>query len=484
MCVELPASSPAGASVLEHHAGPTRAGVYVEPSLGPKAAKRMRRDPRFNAPTTGSSYAQPLFLDGGGTRGLVFVATEQNWVYAFDASTGVLFWKNRVGTPVPLRSLPCGNIDPLGITGTPVIDLASRAILFDAMTTPDGGTTKRHLVFGLSIDDGGVRPGYPVDVAARLADVGITFDPAIQNQRGALTILDGILYVPYGGHNGDCADYRGWVVGVPLAQPSPLQAWSTTARGGGAWAPGGVASDGSAIWVATGNTFGASVWSGGEAIVRLAPGPVFSGLPADYFAPPDWQMLDAGDVDIGGSGPVLFDVPGSLPSALAIALGKNGMAYLLDRANLGGVGPGVASAQVAGNEIINAAAAYRTPTGTYVVFKGAGLACPNGPGDLTAIAIDAGSPPAIRTAWCARQRGEGSPMVTTTDGHADALVWSVGAEGDGRLHGFDGSTGTTVFAGGRPRDAMAGVKRFVTPIAAKGRIYVAGTSALYAFAPR
>src|SRR5581483_6553251 len=213
-------------------------------------------------------------------------------------------------------------------------------------------------------------------------------------------------------------------------------------------------------------------------------GPAFSGLPADYFAPPDWRMLDAGDVDIGGSGPVLFDVAGSVPSALAIALGKNGKAYLLDRASLGGVGLGVASARVASDEIINAAAAYRTPSGTYVAFKGAGTGCRNGPGDLAAIAIDPGSPPAIRPAWCARQNGAGSPMVTTTDGASNAIVWSVGAEGDERLHGFDGATGATVFAGGRRRDAMAGVARYVTPIAAKGRIYVGGTSALYAFAPR
>ena len=470
--------------MLEHHAGPTRAGVYVEPSLDPKTAARMRRDRRFKAPATGASYAQPLFLDGGGTRDLVVVATEENWVYAFDAATGVLFWKNRVGTPVPLRELPCGNIDPLGITGTPAVDPASRTIFLDAMTTPDGGTTKRHLVFGLSVDDGSVRPGYPVDVAARLADAGMAFDSAVQNERGALTILGDTLYVPYGGHFGDCGNYRGWVVGVPLAQPAPLRAWATAARGGGAWAPGGVASDGSAVWVATGNTFGASAWSGGEAVIRLAPGPAFSGLPADYFAPPDWRMLDAGDVDIGGSGPVLFDVAGSVPSALAIALGKNGKAYLLDRASLGGVGLGVASARVASDEIINAAAAYRTPSGTYVAFKGAGTGCRNGPGDLAAIAIDPGSPPAIRPAWCARQNGAGSPMVTTTDGASNAIVWSVGAEGDERLHGFDGATGATVFAGGRRRDAMAGVARYVTPIAAKGRIYVGGTSALYAFAPR
>jgi hypothetical protein len=75
---------------------------------------------------------------------------------------------------VPLAKLPCGNIDPLGVTGTPVIDPTSRTLFVDAMTTPDGGTTKHHLVFGLSTDDGSVRSSYPVDVEARLAATGIS----------------------------------------------------------------------------------------------------------------------------------------------------------------------------------------------------------------------------------------------------------------------------------------------------------------------
>src|SRR5581483_12069694 len=139
---------------------------------------------------------------------------------------------------------------------------------------------------------------------------------------------------------------------------------------------------------------------------------------------------------------------------------------------------------VASDAIITAATAYTTGTGAYVAFKGQGTRCPNGSGDLAAIRIGAAAPPTIATAWCADQHGLGSPMATTVDGHAEAIVWSVGAEGDERLHGFDGETGATVFAGGRRRDAMAGVARYVTPIAAKGRIYVGGTSALYAFAPR
>jgi outer membrane protein assembly factor BamB len=472
-----------GTSVLQHHRNATRDGVYVDPAFTHQAAAAMHRDPTFTAITQGAAYAQPLYVDGGAAGGdRVVIATEENWVYALDAATGAAVWATPLAPPVPLRNLPCGDIDPLGVTGTPVIDAASRTLFLDAMTTPDGGTTKRHLLYALSVDDGSLRAGFPLDVAAALARLGLTFEADVQGQRGALAVVGGTLYVPYGGLTGDCGAYHGWVLAVPLTNPTALTAWRTAAPAGGVWAPGGVASDGTALYVATGNTAGATTWGGGEAVIRLAPGAVFSGQPADYFAPPDWWTLDQSDQDVGSSGVVLFDVPGASPAQLAVALGKNGKAYLLDRGNLGGIGNGVATVPVASSEIITAPAVYTTGTGTYVVFKGPGAACPGAPGDLTAIAIGAAAPPTITTAWCASQQGTGSPMVTTLDGHSGAIVWGVGAEGDERLHGFDGDTGAVLFAGGAAGDDMpAGVSRFATPIAAKGRIFVAATNTVYAF---
>ena len=473
------------ASVLQYHRDLARDGVYVEGTLTSAAAATLYRDPTFTASTQGATYAQPLYLDGARSgRDLILVATEENRVYALDASSGAAVWSRQLAAPVPLSALPCGNIDPLGITGTPVIDPASRTVFLDAMTTPDGGTTKRHLVFGLSVDDGSTRPGYPVDVAAALAHRGRAFDSAVQNQRGALALVSGTLYVPYGGHFGDCGNYHGWVVGIPVADPGAVRAWRTKARGGGVWAPGGVASDGTSLFVTTGNTVGAATWSGGESIIRLHPSLVFGTRRVDHFTPPDWRALDANDVDLGGTGPILLDLPGARPSALVVGLGKDGKAYLANRARLGGVRRAPATATVASDEIITGAAAYTTPRATYVVFKGAGAHCPGSAGDLTAIRIGAASPPTIATAWCATQHGTGSPIVTTVDGHTGAIVWSVGAEGDDRLHGFDGDTGETVFGGGSADDVMGPIARFATPIAVQGRIFVAGTSAVYAFRPQ
>ncbi len=472
-----------GDSVLQLHKNPSRDGVYTQPTITPQVAPAMHVDPTFKAVTQGATYAQPLFFDGGATgKDLVFAATEQNYVYALDAATGGTVWNKQLGEPLKLSDLPCGNVDPLGITGTPVIDGPSRTIFVDAMMSPDGGATKKHMIHALSIDDGVERAGFPIDVAAVAKNGNLTFEAAVQNQRGGLIIAGGTLYVPYGGHYGDCGAYHGWVIGVPLENPAAVQSWATLAQGGGSWAPGGLSSDGSDVFLATGNTFGAPTWLGGEAIIRLDAGPVFNNTTANYFAPTDWKALDASDVDIGGSGPVLFDLPGATPSKLAVALGKNSKAYLLDRTNLGGVSNAVTSAVVATNEIINSAAVVTTSLGTYVIFNANGKSCPGGVnGNLVALKIGIGSPPTITTAWCADEHGSGSPMVTTTDGHAGAVVWTMGVQGDGKLHGFDADTGKAIFTGGGAGDVMSGLKRFSTPIAAKGRIFAAGNSAVYAF---
>src|SRR5262249_40812218 len=161
--------------------------------------------------------------------------TESNNVYALDALNGSVVWQRNVGPPQPLWQLPCGNIDPLGITGTPIVDLPSRTLFFDAMTTPDIGTTKKHLIFALNVDTGTTNSGWPVDVGARFASGTPVFTPATQNQRSALGIVSNILYVPYGGHFGDCGTYYGWLVGIPLNNPAAAMAWATMATGGGSW---------------------------------------------------------------------------------------------------------------------------------------------------------------------------------------------------------------------------------------------------------
>lgn len=467
--------------VLEHHGNAGRSGMFVVPTLTLERARQLHRDPSFHADVAGPVYAQPLYWRvPGSNQALLLVATEQNFVYALDAATGRVIWKTSLGTSVPRSALPCGNINPLGITGTPVIDEHSQTLYVDALVGGQGAA--KHQIFGVALKDGAILSGWPIDVEGALKESGKRFQSTVQNQRGALTILDNTLYVPYAGHFGDCGDYRGWVLGVSLQHPHAVHAWSTRARGGGIWAPGGLVSDGSSIYAVTGNTFGARTWGDGEAVIRLGPGLSFSEKPQDFFAPSDWQELDATDSDLGSTNALLLNLPGAKPAELVLALGKDGKAYLLDRHSLGGIGGSILSKKVSSDPIRAAPASFSVGNEVWVAFQGQGIDCTRGTsGDLIVIAITPGAPPTLRVGWCGVENGRGSPIVTTTDGKANPIVWAVGAEGDNRLHGFRGDTGEVVFSGGGPGDAMGEVRRFQTLIAAGGRLYVVGDQQVYAF---
>ncbi|HET6412826.1 MAG TPA: hypothetical protein VFG53_12260 [Anaeromyxobacter sp.] len=180
--------------MLEHHAGPRRVGAYTVPGLSRAVAAQVHLDAAFSAALPGAIYAQPLLVPGAmGGPDLLLAATEGNAVGAFDPATGRAVWTCTLGVPVPRSSLPCGNIDPLGVTGTPIVDPARRLMYLDAMTTPDGGATKRHLLYALRVDDGSIEPGWPIDLAAALAGAGMKFEPSVQNQRGALALEGGRL---------------------------------------------------------------------------------------------------------------------------------------------------------------------------------------------------------------------------------------------------------------------------------------------------
>jgi PQQ enzyme repeat len=471
-------------NVTQFHNHSSRDGLYVDSAFTQGAAANLARDLNFDGTIVGSVYAQPLYIEGGQNGPMIIAVTESNNVYALDAVDGTVIWQRNVGPPVPVADLDCPpKFDPMGITGTPVVDLASRALFLDAMVTPDGGVTIKHYILSLDVDTGAINPGWPVDVEATATYNGTTFAAEIQQQRPALGIANNIVYVGYGSMR-DCGDYRGWLVGVPIDNPDPasaVMAWATSTQGGAIWGVGGVASEGVNPFVTTANSWNTGGnWSGGEAVIRFQPGPIFSGNTSDYWVPTNWQYLDNNDLDLGGSGPLLVDVPGATPSHLVVALGKDGNAYLVNRDNLGGITAPVASFHVTDQNIMQAAASYRTNQGTYV-------ACRAGRFELFTFRITATNPPAIVDAWSVNRDGCGSPFVTSTDGTSNMIVWVVGTEdhsspGDQRLHGYDGATGTVVYAGGGANEVMAGTHSYsTTGIVARGRIYVAGDNKVFAF---
>ncbi len=471
------AAVPADGTIAAYHGDPARSGNYIVPTLTWQALRTVHRDEGFDGRVPGHVYAQPLYWrPPGAAHGLILVATESDVVVALDAVTGRPAWSVTLGHAVPLSALPCGDIDPLGITGTPVIDPAAGAIYLDAMVEQNGAA--QHLVFGLRLRDGAVLPGWPVNVEAALRNFGINFIPRQQNQRAALALLDGRVFVSYGGNWGDCGSYHGIILGIDAVPPRAVAAWATHGVKGGIWAPAGISIADGSLFFTTGNAEVERRWDDGEGVFRLQPSLVRSGNPADYFAPANWRQLDDEDLDLSGSPAMPIDVPG--PRGVAhrvVVFGKDGNAYLLNRNDLGGIGGQIAVRAAGDVPIITSPAVYSAPQGTWIVYQARDATCPNGGGGagLAALRVTAAD---LVPLWCAPFDGRGEPIVTTTDGAANPIVWAATAEAGDRLQAMRGDNGAPLWIS---PDRIPGLRHFVTILAAGDRLYIAGDGRITSF---
>ena len=264
----------------------------------------------------GSIYAEPLILGGA-----VFVATEGDTASSLAAGTGVVLWQRHLGTPVPGGELPCGDINPSGVTGTPVIDASTQTLYVVAFVS------LHHVLFALDLRSGAVLSQQNVDPTSPSG-----FDPSVEQQRGALTLANGMVYIPYGGLDGDCGQYHGWVVGVPInGTAATMVAYQVpTSMEGGIWAPSGASVDPAGnLYVATGNGASDATYDSGDSVIKLSP----SLIPEGSFAPTDWAQLNRDDVDLGSVGPALLD-----GGSLVFQIGKGGTGYILHADELGGIG--------------------------------------------------------------------------------------------------------------------------------------------------
>ena len=485
--------------VLTHRRDLMRGGVYIDPSLTKAAVmSNMKVDPNFAPTISANTYSQPLFMeaaiDGGD---VLFVATEGNDVYALDPLSGRQIWSTHVGAPASKSggtmckgsSFCGGSIDPFGISGTPAIDRVARILYLDAMLNNGHNGDPSHHIIAMGLDQGNILWNIDVDTAVS------GFDSCIQNERSAVMLFNGRLYVVYGGLDGDCGNYHGWVVGVSTADHTQLVSWATAApSGSGIWGTSGAASDGTSVFVATTNTNGPmpQVWDGGhsEAILKLTPDLRFIETADNFFTMSqdarnqnhDWLYNDANDLDLGSSGVVLFDAPGANPSQLAFAVGKTQYGYLVDRNHLGGISPGI-SAVIPGTDaqVFGSLLAYNTAKpATYVSghfnVSGTGF-CQNGGADLTVLQVSHSSPPNLQFAWCGATGGDAAPIVSTTDGSSEAILWTYGASGDETVRAYDADTGTLLYTSATP---FPGSTHWISPIIAQGRLYVAGNGVVSA----
>jgi outer membrane protein assembly factor BamB len=378
----------------------------------------------------GDLYGEPLVFQGR-----VLVATEANSVYAFDASTGQQVWTVNLGDPIPRSALACGNIDPTGVTGTPVIDPTTGVIYLVAFVQPG-----RHDLVALDVSNGSVRWRQPADPP--------DLDPLYEQQRSALTIANGRVYVLYGGLFGDCGPYKGAVVSYPLDGGGPATSWTVpTRREGGLWAPSGAAVDSTGnLFVATGNAASTDpgVFDYGNAVVRLT-----SDLQlADHWAPTDWYSLSAADADLGSLGPVLLD------GGLIFVAGKSGVGYLLDGGHLGGIGGELAHTTVCDGGAFGGAAG----AGATIV-----VGCSGGPAGVQV------SGHSLSSAWHANGGRTGAPVI------AGGTAWLV--SNGGHLFALDAGTGDVkadISLGGK-------VPGFPTPTVLPDAVYVPAGSRLLSF---
>jgi outer membrane protein assembly factor BamB len=370
-----------------YHRDPAHTGFAgAAPPAGPLSIAWTRR-------LDGAVYGQPLAVGG-----LVIAATEGDSIYGLDRATGQVRWRTHVGTPVPLASLPCGDIDPLGITGTPVYDPATRLVYAVAETTG-----YHHVLVGVSVASG--RVAVRRDIPA--PDGQSRFD----QQRPALTLAGGRVYVGFGGLYGDCGPYRGSVVGVPASGNGPLISYLVpTAREGGIWGAGGLpVGRGGILYAGVGNgaaTGGA--YDDSDSVTALSPGLHRTGI----FAPAVWAADNANDLDLGSLSPVL------LPSGLVLSVGKRGVGYLLNGARLGGVGGQLAQGPVC--PAFGGAAVRGTVA--YVPCASGGMA-----------AVDTASR-RIRVLWRGPAAAAGSPVI------GGGAVWVTDWDA-GDLYRLDPATG-------------------------------------------
>lgn len=387
--------------------------------------------PLWSAPPKldGAVYAEPLAC-----LGYVFVATENNTVYALNSSGG-LVWKTHLGPPVPGSALPCGDIDPSGITGTPVIDPSTGALYVVAYLAPARAPV-HHVLFGLDVRTGAVASA----VAADPRGMNVT----AQQQRGALALEGGVVYVPYGGLDGDCANYHGWVVGLPESG-APLYSYQVpTHREGGIWSAAGISlAPNGTLLVATGNGDSTSTFDFGDSVIALSPQLSVEG----YFAPSNWAGLNRNDTDIGSVAPTV------LPDGNVFQIGKAGVGYLLNGANLGGIGGQLADLPIC-------AGAYG---GTARVGGDVLVPCTDGVFDVNTTATG------LSVLWHSGGFDAGSPIVTGN------LVWVVD-ESNATLLGLNLSSGGLLFA-----FHLGSVEHFISPTVDGGAVVVAAGDVIEAF---
>jgi hypothetical protein len=503
-------------SVLTYHNDNNRDGLNnQETSLTPANVKSSTFGRLFKVSVDGYVYAQPLVLTGvtvpgQGVHDLVFIATEHDSVYAFDAnnpSNGPIWQTSFINPSAGITTVPNGDVNTgdivpeIGITGTPVIDDASGTLYVVAKTKENAGSSNPDYVqklHALDVATGAEKFGGPVVIADTRWDGSnytyvsgpsvlgtgdgnvngvVTFNALRENERSGLLMLKGVVYVSWASH-GDNGPYHGWVVGFDAGTLQPVSVYNTTPNGGlgGIWMSGAAPAADTAgnIFLATGNgTF--DVNSGGkdygDSAIKLATS---SGLTAaDYFTPFNQQNLNQADLDFGSGGVLLLpDQSGAHPHEMVIA-GKEGKIYLIDRDNMGQFHAGRdAVVQSIAHALRGGAWSMAAYFNGFIYYSGVN-------DGLKAFQVVNGI---LHPKALARNLSgfPGSTPSISANGTTNGIIWllqtdAYGSSGPAILRAFDPKNLTTELYDSNQnaaRDQLGGAVKFTLPTIANGKVYV------------
>jgi hypothetical protein len=499
--------------VFTFHDDNSRTGENTnETVLSPANVNFTRFGRLFSYTLDGMAFDSPLYVAGvtisdEGTHNVVYVATEHDSVYAFDAdglTNGPLWQVSFINPSAGVTTVPAADPDPtedipyeIGITSTPVIDPVSGTIYVVAATKEVSGNTTAYVqrLHALDITTGAEKFGGPVVVQGSVAGTGpgssggqVQFDPLHENQRPGLLLADGIVYLGFGSH-GDVEPYYGWLLGYTatnLQHQAMVYNNAPNAGKGGIWMDGdGPAMDasGNLYFIAADGLFDAS--SGGtdygDSFIRLSP----AGTVLDYFAPMVQSYLSTNNLDLGSGGVLLLPDQAGPHTHEVVSAGKNGTIYLVDRDNMGHY-------NVSSDQIVQSLANIfqknsGNDTGNFgspVYFNGSVYFCAVGD-HVKAFQLSSGLLSTSPTSQSAASFSyPGAMLAASGDGNSSGILWAVQRNGLATactLHAYDaGNLANELYNSDQAgsRDTTGADAKFSIPLVVNGKVYIATANQL------
>ncbi|HEY0703899.1 MAG TPA: chitobiase/beta-hexosaminidase C-terminal domain-containing protein [Candidatus Acidoferrales bacterium] len=501
--------------ILTQHYDNGRTGQNVgETILTPANVNSTTFGKLFTLSVDGYVYAQPLYVPGvpigGVAHNVLYVATEHDSLYAFDADTGgTQLWKVSFivnnGSTVPNGNVSTGDIVPeIGITGTPVIDNTTNTLYVVSKTLE--GTTYFLRLHAIDITSGAEKFGGPVVMSASVSGTGsgstsgtLPFSTQWENQRPGLLLINGYVYVGFAAH-GDNGPWHGWILSYKASNLQAAGAWCTSPNGigSGLWASGaGLAADTSGmgrIFVATGN--GDYPVNGnvvpnpapapstsvdfGDSLVQLTLSSTGQITPTDYFTPYNTASLDGADTDLGSGGVIIPPTQGGAFPDVLVEAGKQGRLYIVNRDKMTSDGSHFCNGCSSDPEVIATNNGISGLWSMPAYWNGNMYFWGNGD-HLKAFTFTGGALSASPTSQSAETNGfPGATPVISSSGTTNGIVWAAetdayGSSGPAILRAYDATNVSHLLYGSNVTsnpDTLGKAVKFVVPVVTNGKVYV------------